>query len=52
MFYIILWIPPPGGFVGDGHPVFSGQPTAGEVQDTGWNRWDNDFNTNKKDVYS
>lgn len=28
----------PGGFVGDGHPVGSGQPIAGEIQDSGWNR--------------
>lgn len=28
-----------GGFAGDGHPVGSGQQTAGEVQDAGWNRW-------------
>lgn len=27
-----------GGFAGDGHFVSSGQQTAGEVQDAGWNR--------------
>lgn len=28
-----------GGFAGDGHSVSSGQQTAGEIQDAGWNRW-------------
>lgn len=26
-----------GGFTGDGYPVGSGEPAAGEIQDTGWN---------------
>lgn len=36
--FILLFLPLSGGFVGDGHPVGPGQPAAGKVQDTGWNR--------------